>query len=118
MTTEAEVFEALKYRIDVDEYGNRRYYNALGQLHRLDGPAIVYPTGAKAWYRNGLRHRTDDPAIVHANGAQEWYHNGQRHRVDGPAVVWKGGHTDWWLNGILYTEQNYYAQLKALGHTV
>ena len=29
-----EVFDALKYRIDVDEDGTRHYYNSAGELHR------------------------------------------------------------------------------------
>jgi len=28
------------------------YRNALGKLHRIDGPAIEYPSGYKAWYIN------------------------------------------------------------------
>ena len=79
MTTQAkEVFEALAYTIKVDRLGNKRYYNAAGQLHREDGPAIVRKDGSMAWYRNDLRHREDGPAIVLANGNKEWYLNGRR----------------------------------------
>ena len=92
MTTLAEVFDSLKYRIEVDEYGNRRYYNALGQLHREDGPAVET-----------------------AYGHREWWQNGDLHRLDGPAITYTNGDKSWWLNGTPYTEQNYYAQLKALG---
>ena len=90
MTTDAEVFEQLKYHVDVSPItGTRRYYNALGQLHRVDGPAVVwYDGGTKEWWQNGQRHRIDGPAIVHANGAQEW-----------------------WINGKSYTQQEYQAQL-------
>ena len=94
MTTLAELYSALKYCVKVDRYGTRRYYNGAGQLHRLEGPAVVWP-----------------------NGNCEWYQNGRLHRTNGPAVVWKGGHTDWWLNGVPYTEQAYYAQLKTLEQT-
>ena len=50
-----------------------------GQLHRVDGPAIIYLTGAvvgKEWYLYGRRHREDGPAITDRNGGQEWYLNG------------------------------------------
>ena len=57
MTTLAELFDALKYRVDVDECGTRRYYNSANQLHCKDGPAIVLSNGSREWYRNGLRHR-------------------------------------------------------------
>ena len=40
-----EVFEALKYRIEVDRYGTRRYYNNAGSVHRKGGPAIEFGNG-------------------------------------------------------------------------
>ena len=107
MTTLAEVFDALKYRIDVDRHGTRRYYNDAGRLHREDGPAIVYPTRGKEWYQNGLRHRLDGPAIVWGNGGKEWWQNGKRHRIGGPAVIRSDGSNEWWLNGIYYTKHGY-----------
>ena len=116
MTTDAELYSALKYRV-VDDFGTRSYHNAAGKLHREEGPAVIFPSGRKEWYRNGLRHRTDGPAIVHANGGQEWWHNGQPHRVNGPAIEWENGHKEWWINDVPYTEQQYLAKIKALGHT-
>ena len=94
MTTLAELFDALKYRIDVDEYGTRIYYNHAGRLHCEEGPAIEWSSGNKAWWQNGLRHRTD-----------------------GPAIVYKDGNKEWWLNGKRYTEQDYHAQLRTLKQT-
>ena len=95
MTSEEEVYDALKYRIDVSpRTGTRRYYNSKGQLHREDGPAVVYSGGSCEWWQNGLRHR-----------------------IDGSAVEWYDGHKEWWINGVPYTEQQYLAKIKALGHT-
>ena len=93
MTTEAELFETLKYHVDVSPItGTRRYYNSKGQLHREDGPAVEF-----------------------SNGNREWWQNGLRHRIDGSAVEWYDGHKEWWLNGKKYTQQEYRTQLKALG---
>ena len=75
--SEQTVFDALKYRIEVDGYGNRLYYNSAG-LHRDDGPAIEYPDGSKSWCQNGRHHRTDGPAIEWADGDEFWYINGVR----------------------------------------
>ena len=98
-----EVFDRLKHRIEDDRDGTRRYYNAAGQYHRDDGPAVEYPGGSKYWYQNGLLHRTDGPAIEYTNGRKEWYQNGQRHRTDGPAVEddkdWGSGYKAWFVNG-------------------
>ena len=74
---EKEVFAALKYRIDVDIYGHRRYYNAAGQPHREHGPAVEHTNGSKFWYQNGKLHRTDGAAVEWSNGAKEWWLNGQ-----------------------------------------
>ena len=72
-----EVFDVLKYRIEVDEDGTRRYYNTAGQLHRTDGPAIEYAGGCKQWYQNGLPHRTDGPAIISKTGVSSFWLNGK-----------------------------------------
>ena len=118
MTNEAELFEALKYHIEVGPVtGTRRYYNSKDQLHRVDGPAIVRVDGATAWYQNGLRHRIDGPAVIWPDGGSEWWVNGVRHRENGPACVWSDGGSEWWINGKKYTVQNYRAKLAALGLT-
>ena len=75
--SEQAVFEALKYRTEVDRHGTRRYYNGAGVLHRNGGPAIEYFDGSKRWYQNNRLHRTDGPAaVVDSNGHVEWYING------------------------------------------
>ena len=74
--SEQDVFDALKYRMEVDEWGTRRYYNADKQLHRIDGPAIERAKGTKEWFQNGQRHRTDGPAIERFDGYREWWING------------------------------------------
>ena len=75
--SEVEVFNALKYRVVVNEYGTRRYYNAAGQKHREHGPAVEHANGSKFWYQNDQCHRTDGPAIEWWNGIKEWYINGE-----------------------------------------
>ena len=75
--SEVEVFDALKYRIEVDTCGTRRYYNAAGQKHREHGPAVIWSDGSKFWYQNGLPHRTDGPAIELGDCIKEWYINGE-----------------------------------------
>ena len=76
--SEQEVFDALKYRIEVDTRGTRWYYNSDNQLHRENGPAIEYANGEKWWFQNGQLHRTDGPAIEWANGTGEWWINGKK----------------------------------------
>ena len=88
--SEQEVFDALKYRIETNDYGSRYYLNSAGELHRTDGPAIELADGTKFWYQNGKLHREDGPAMVYPNGVWSWY-----------------------LNGVLYTEHNFKLALES-----
>lgn len=74
-----------------DVKGTERWYNDKGQLHRLDGPAVVFPFGTKMWLKNGKLHRLDGPAIIYGTGqkplsitctSEEWYINGVRYTED------------------------------------
>ena len=95
MTTLADVYDTLKYRVVVYPYtGVREYYNHAGKLHRVEGPAVEY-----------------------ANGDMSWWLNGCRHRIGGPAIEWDGNKR-WFLHGVEYTKQEYYHQLRTLEHTV
>ena len=87
MTVEADVFGALKYRIVVDEDGTRRYHNSAGDLHREEGPAVIFTDGGHAWFYSGELHRIDGPAVKYTDGYVAWWQNGKLHRTDGPAVV-------------------------------
>jgi hypothetical protein len=98
------LFELLSLDCRVDEYGTVQYYNTLGKLHRVYGPAIEYSDGRCAWWQNGQPHRLDGPAIEWADGYRAWYHNGQLHRLDGPAVEYSDGTYAWWLNGKEHTQ--------------
>ena len=61
-----------------DDYGTHRCYNDAGQLHREDGPAIVYMDGRQFWYQNGKLHREDGPAVVDTMWrTKEWWKHGK-----------------------------------------
>lgn len=79
------LIDALSGYIETGPDGTVRYYDSEGKLHRANGPAVVYATGARAWYRHGYRHREDGPVVVHADGSTPWWVNGKHHRKDGPA---------------------------------
>jgi hypothetical protein len=81
--------------------------NEADELHRVDGPAVVWKNGDTEWYYEGKLHRLDGPAVkkkgytawyhhgdleakVHIDGTditQSWYHEGRLHREDGPAII-------------------------------
>ena len=64
--------------INTNTNGTKYYYKDKAKtiLHRLDGPAIEWPEGNKAWFVNGKLHRLDGPAAEYANGHKEWWVNG------------------------------------------
>ena len=76
--TELALFDALALDRRVDEYGTVRYYDALGNLHRVHGPAVEYSDGDHAWYQNGQLHRVDGPAVESPDGYRAWFINGER----------------------------------------
>lgn len=78
---------------------NITYWKKGSFFHRLDGPAVEYPSGTKEWYVDGLRHREDGPAIECAN-SRHWYVNGKCHRLDGPAIEYEDKKTCWYINGV------------------
>jgi len=84
---------------EIDDEGNKYWYNEDGELHREDGPAIEYVSGTKEWLINGELHREDEPAIEGADGSKFWYLNDKRHREDGPAIEYADGRKEWYLNG-------------------
>ena len=62
---------------EVNRFGNKIWRNRRGQLHRTDGPAVIYADGSQFWYRDGQYHRTDGPARIYANESYYWYINDQ-----------------------------------------
>ena len=89
---------------EITEFGTICYYNADGQEHRLDGPAVEYSNGDKIWYINGKVHREDEPAIIFASGTKKWFSYGRKHRLIGPAIVYAISDVEWYINNTYYTK--------------
>lgn len=60
--------ELLTLTCEVDEWGAIRYRNSEGELHRVCGPAVIYPDGSEWWYQRGQIHREDGPAAMRCAG--------------------------------------------------
>lgn len=75
-----------------DEFGNTIKYwlNDKGQIHREDGPAMVFIDGSN-------------------KGSEQWYLNNKQHRENGPAAVWYWNDhiytIEHFLDGIYYTQR-------------
>src|ERR1700743_2143087 len=92
-------------------------YRENGKLHRLDGPALIYPDhlsrGYQGWYLHGKSHRVDGPARTWNNGEEEYWQNDLKHRINGPAFNYKDEKSDY-LNNTLYQEKDYWLQIKKM----
>lgn len=80
--------------------GRKEWYKR-GILHRKrgDGPAIESEDGDKYWYVYNCLHRDGDlPAVEYSDGEKHWYRKGLRHRENGPAVESKYI-KEYWING-------------------
>jgi hypothetical protein len=53
-------------------------------LHRVDGPAVTYPSGYEAYWVHGIRHRIDGPSIIYSSGgpAPAYYLFGKKVRAE------------------------------------
>ena len=49
-------------RKEVDSFGSTKYY-LNDDLHRTDGPALIFPSGIHLYYIKDKLHRLDGPAI-------------------------------------------------------
>jgi len=104
----------ITYKVTVDNYGTKRWYNENDEYHRLDGPAIERANGSKEWRLNGKLHRLDGPAVEYADGRKEWWVNGEYHRLDGPAVERPDGDKEWYILDVYYTEEQFKAKIDAM----
>lgn len=55
-------------------------YNS--KIHRIDGPARIWPAGSKEWWVNGKIHRLDGPAVEYSSGERGWYIKGIKYTAE------------------------------------
>ena len=66
-------------KMTIDSNGDKRWHNARGEFHRIDGPAIERVDGHKEWWVDGKLHKLDGPAIEWDDGDYWWHINGKRY---------------------------------------
>lgn len=55
------------------------YKKKNGQLHRLNGPAVISLAGGRSWWQHGDLHRADGPAVICPPGENEYWYRGKRY---------------------------------------
>jgi hypothetical protein len=95
--------EQQRQQMSVQEINDcQKYLLDNGQLHREDGPAVIYKDGSRRWYQNDQLHRTDGPAVEDLDGYRAWHFKGLLHREDGPALLDGDGFQAWYKHGLLH----------------
>ena len=61
-------------KLQIDQFGNKWWFNENRQLHRENGPAVEHSDGNKFWYINDKCHREDGPAREYADGRKSWWY--------------------------------------------
>jgi hypothetical protein len=46
------------------------------QMHRVGGPAVIYPNGQQLWHQEGQLHREGGPEVLIFSGPRYWYRRG------------------------------------------
>ena len=62
---------------NIDSQGTETWFNAKGQLHKINGPALIYPSGDEVWFKNGKLHRIESAAVIYPDGYESYYINGK-----------------------------------------
>ena len=88
----------MKNGIVVDKYGTKFHYKD-DELHKEDGPAVIYANGIVEYRIEGKRHREEGPAVVHLDAKEEYWIDGKKHRENAPAVIRADCVLEYWING-------------------
>ena len=86
---------------------SERYYRLIRKPEPGDVPGVPkldhdrWGVRFRAWRdENGRLHREDGPAVLWQSGAEEWYKHGKRHRLLGPALTRiMGNRKEYWVDG-------------------
>lgn len=97
-----------------DGNGTVCYRDYRGELHRLDGPAQIFPDSTECYYFHGKLHRRGGPAIISQSGYRAWVVEGRKHRLDGPAVESPGRDDEYWIKGQRFTVEAFWRRVAEL----
>jgi len=96
-----------------DRYGNKKWYNEEGKLHRDNElPAVDSPGVYKRWYKNDKLHREVRPASKSNDGTKVWFQNDKRHNLNGPAITWSSEIKAWFIEDKQYKEEEFKKVIK------
>ena len=76
-----------------------------------NGPNLITANGTEQFYENGKAHRDNDlPAVIFKTGGKRYYTNGVKYRE-----IWPDGREEWYKNDVLHRDGNLPAKITADG---
>lgn len=68
----------------------------------MESKPTVDDTGATCWFNaDGEYHRDDGPAIIWKDGSEFWYQYDRCHNINGPAARWtESNSVSWHIDGM------------------
>ena len=79
ITTYADGSTRTIYKNEPDHQdGVQIWRNAKGEFNRASGPAVVWPSGHREWWKDGKLSRKNGPAVERVNGNNEFWRDGVR----------------------------------------
>ena len=115
-----ELLKTLPYKdgIDILYFKNRICYYKGKDLHREDGPAIIFNSGEEKWYLSGQLHRSGNlPATINCDKTYMTYWvKGIPHRLNGPAIenLVDPSNNKYIIDGEEYEYKNYIVKSRNL----
>ena len=68
-------------------------------------PYCHVEAGVTIWFVDGQIHKQDGPAMIFPDGDKVWFDHDKKHRIDGPAFIGNNGKHEWWINEVHITEE-------------
>jgi len=75
---------------------------------------VITPQGHRVWYNNTDVHREDGPAVIFRDGSYGYFINDKPHRIDGPAATFPNGTQKWFIGGHQYFDNKSFQEAAKL----
>ena len=98
--------------------GKRQYHLEDGRvLDDITGKVISNSNMSSFYFEKIILHRIDGPAVTYPSGYKAYWIHGSRHNIYGPAIQYSDGRKLYYLFGIRYSKREYTKIIKKLNKT-
>lgn len=91
---------------------NDKLLDKNGKLINFSGKVITVSKTIKTYKEGKFHSYNDEPAIVFHTGSRIWYLNGVKTRIGGPAEIYSDGRIRWYLDDDLLSYNSYIERIS------